>query len=557
MLRTSLALCFEIVLLLTSPKYVVGQSGTEDKPPKTPDCILDVSDFSRTHETSPEVIRLQSSLVDPDVLVTQQLIMELARKSVGEIEVSRPDPSTITPAQTQIDSFYMEQLNKFTGKYLDILVEALSQKRGEAQVESFKTAIEDQFLRAVPMQPEMQGCFQRVVASIFPSLPFEKQWLALLSSSYPMFKSAGLTAYLRQLYDSLEDHIRESEDVDSEAELRSYRSTILRRIYEENTVIGKEIIIAEITSPKPRADIVALSTLPDETLPEVDRILMHQLPMLRKNPDDYEVMAKLGIIERYGTKGLLPSVKSAYLKDTGNWNSREEAIFLSYFLRTDSQFAKQAIVKHLKERKRWYYQIFVDITNIRVSPQLCEIAKGYIDDPDREIAGAAVYAFSRSGDADVETVLWKNLYTWHKKWSNNIDLIPLDEQSYQDRLVESLLFGGGGQCKLKGAMDRLRPIYIVGRSVDGNIRFPEWHDPVRIAVDELVPSVPKFQVDFCGGFLDLEQLKAAIPRFPRGTNFELTGMRVFTTNAALDAVFKELEPLAITNGMLIRSRSDK
>jgi hypothetical protein len=56
----------------------------------------------------------------------------------------------------------------------------------------------------------------------------------------------------------------------------------------------------------------------------------------------------------------------------------------------------------------------------------------------------------------VETLLWKNLDMGYKKWSENSDSIRFDEQSYQDSLLEALLFGGG-PCKSKDAMDRLRP----------------------------------------------------------------------------------------------------
>jgi hypothetical protein len=70
-----------------------------------------------------------------------------------------------------------------------------------------------------------------------------------------------------------------------------------------------------------------------------------------------------------------------------------------------------------------------------------------------------------------ERLTWKNLDTWHKKWSPNSDSITFDEQSYQDSLVEALPYGGG-PCKSKDAIDRLRPIYIKGNGVDGNIEFP-------------------------------------------------------------------------------------
>ena len=549
--------CFIVAVLLAALYgQSVGQSEVaESARKKASECVVDVDEFARTSRTSPEVIRLQAELIDPDVAVTPQLILELAHKSIGDFGISRAQPPTTTPEQTRIASFYGQHLDELTGKYLDILLEALPQKRGQAQIESFATIVENQFLRLTPMLPGVQGCFQRAAASIFPSLPFESQWRMLHSDSYPLFRSANLTAYLRQLYDSLEDHIRDSDPEETERDVRFYRSVILQQIYEEDPIAGRAMIIEEITSGRPRVDIEALAILPDEALPEMDRILSRQVPTLGKNSDDYEGMAKLGVVERYATKNLLPRVKSAYLGNAGKWSPRQEALFLSYFLRTDSRFAQQAIAKHLKERRTWYYEIFADITNIRVSPELGKIARSYINDPDREIAGGAVNAFNRSGEADVETLLWKNLATWHKKWLQNSDSIPFGDQSYQDSLVEALLYGGG-PCKLKDAMDSLRPIYIKGKSVDGNIDFPEWHDPVRLLAANS-PYGPKFQLDFCGGFLSLGQLKTVMPRFPKGTNFEWSGMHVLPSDIALDPLFEELELLAKEHGMSLRARPDQ
>ena len=536
-----------LILLLPLAGYSVCQSVSEEKPLKDSQCVVDVSQFPRASQTSPDVIQLQSALIDPDIPVTQRMIVELARRSLGDVGISRPQPPTVNPMPIQIARAHAERLQGMTGDYLDIVLEALPQKRGQAQFESFRTVVENQFLRSKPMQPEIQRCLQGAAASIFPSMPFDDQWLSLHSNYYPLFKSVALTAYLRQLYESLEDHVGDS---DTERDLRFYRSLILRRIYDEDPIIGRAMILDEIASGKPRVDIDALRILPDPTLPEIDRSVRRQLSKLQPNSDDYETLAELGVLERYASESLLPSVKSSYLKGAGKWNSREEALFLSYFLRTDPPFAKQAIVKHLKDRKSWYYEIFTDITNIRVSPELGKIAKGYIDDRDRQIAGGAVNAFNRSGSggADVETLLWKTLDTWHKKWSQNTDSIPFDEQSYQDSLVEALLYGGG-PCKSKNAIDRLRPIYIKGNSVDGNIEFPEWHDPVRILADSSVPSGPRFQVDFCSGFLDVEQMKSAIPHFPAESHFAWSGMFVQTPDAALDPLFREFQTLAKEHGM--------
>src|ERR1700689_2798024 len=56
------------------------------------------------------------------------------------------------------------------------------------QFESFRTVVENQFVRSKRMQPELQGCLERAGASIFPSLPFDDQRLSLHSNFHPLFK---------------------------------------------------------------------------------------------------------------------------------------------------------------------------------------------------------------------------------------------------------------------------------------------------------------------------------------------------------------------------------
>jgi hypothetical protein len=300
----------------------------------------------------------------------------------------------------------------------------------------------------------------------------------------------------------------------------------------------------------------ALGILPNETLPQIERIVRRQLSALQPNSDDFEMAAKLGAVERYATENLLANVKSAYMKGTGKWSSNEDALFLSYFLRTDPEFVKQLVARRVKQRAKNYESVFTAIAHVRVSAELANIAKDYIEYPDRKVAADAAFIFKWVGNADVERVLWKEVEIWNKEWLGRSESIPLDEQGYEDSLAEALLLGSG-PCRLKETIERLRPLYIKAKSVDGNIEFPEWRDPVRIIANLSSPSGPKFQVDFCSGFLDLQQLKTALPRFPKETNFEWIGMHVLRTDPALDPVFNELESLAQEHAMSLRPYDDQ
>jgi len=124
------------------------------------------------------------------------------------------------------------------------------------------------------------------------------------------------------------------------------------------------------------------------------------------------------------------------------------------------------------------------------------------------------------------------------------------EQSYEDSLAEALLLGAG-PCRSKETIERLRPLYIKGRSVDGNIDLQAWQDPIDIAVDSTLPSGPSLQISFCDGFLDFDELRAAMPHFPAGTHFAWAGRLEPATPPRLEPLFKELQSVASEHGMVL------
>jgi len=236
------------------------------------------------------------------------------------------------------------------------------------------------------------------------------------------------------------------------------------------------------------------------------------------NWDEYN--AKLGVIERYATAAILPAMKSIYLHDPDERNQYHEFLFFSYFLRTDPAFGRQLIEKNLgMPQSSCSNTLFTELAGIRSQPELREIAVRHLDDPNKCIAANAAYSFKYMGSQNVETLLWQDLEAWHKEWATRSEPIPYPEQNYEDSLVEALLFGGG-PCEARDTVEKLKHLYIKGKSGDGNIAFPEWRDPVRIIVHTDTVESPTFSVDFCSGSLSLEQLIAAIPDFPTGTEFE-------------------------------------
>jgi len=144
------------------------------------------------------------------------------------------------------------------------------------------------------------------------------------------------------------------------------------------------------------------------------------------------------------------------------------------------------------------------------------------------------------GNQGEEALLWQYLEAWHKEWAGKNEPIPFPEQEYEDGLVEALLFGRG-PCESRDAVERLKYMYIKGNSVDGNIAFPAWHDPVRIMVEPHHFQSPRFVVDSCSGSLSVERVLAAIPEFPERTEFAWHGPSDSTLESLIAPVRLEIK----------------
>jgi len=528
-----------------------GKSEALERGPQPSGCTFDISQFGRTPHSSPELIRLQSKLIDPAIPVTQQLILELS--TAAGRDVSSIPPAT-NGSEADRSKGKTRALNQedWTGRYLDILLYALPQKQGDALAESLATVTEDQFLRIRPMQPATQQCLQEAVVRLLPLVSFDEKWGILLNGDYALFKSEALGSYLQLLYETLENHLVEDTDFGREKQLRFYRSGILKRIYEADAGRGRDIILKEIASEQPRSDIEALRILPDAALPSMDPVFAKQLPAAYENADWAEYNAKLGVIERYATSGILSEMKSIYLNDPQERNQHHEFLFFSYFLRTDPPFGRQIVEASLRvPQSNCSNVLFTELAGIRPQPELREIAKQHLGDPNKCVAENAAYSFKYMGNQGVEALLWQYLEAWHKEWSGRNEPIPSREQEYEDSLVEALLFGRG-PCESRDTVERLKHVYIKGNSGDGNIVFPAWHDPVRIVVEPHHFQSPRFAMDFCSGSLSVEQVLTAIPEYPERTEFEWYGPSDSTLDSSIAPVRIEIERAVKQHAMSFR-----
>lgn len=538
-----------LTCLLSGPLFCQSQAPAPDQSEII--CQFDVKQLEPA-DPSPEFIRLQSEFFNAKVPATQQMILRLADEIVPYHMIYQMSYIQTTESR-RLKRAEEEERQRVAGAYLDALITLLPQKKGKAQVDSFFTLIENQHLRGLPMPSGTQHCLQRVVARIYPTLSFEDQWSVIFSCDYcHLFESPALTSYWQQLYESLKDHLKEvpSDDLELNRTLHAYRTRILRRIYEADASLGRRMILQEIAAPQPRCDIAALAILPDKTLPSMDALFAEQLDEIYEKSDWCEYEAKLAVIERYATEGILEEMKQRYSSDPDQRNHYHRPLFLSYFLRTDPAFGKAAVEACLKLQASCGV-LLTQLAEVRPQPALLEVARMHLNDANKAVAADASYVFKYVADGGVEPVLWQDLEDWNRLWAFRPNSIPYEEQNYQDSLVEALMFGGS-PCKRRETLERLKPLYIKGRSVDGNIDFPDWHDPIHISLRDLTDKDPRYTVDFCFGSVTFDELKSALPRFPNGTVFEWHRSFYLLLDAAIEPNRLEIKRLAEQLGMTLK-----
>lgn len=108
-----------------------------------------------------------------------------------------------------------------------------------------------------------------------------------------------------------------------------------RPIVVEDIKRSKPIYIPTDHVFSPLQDLFALEALPDREMPALDPILRARLPMRKPPYDQDDIEATMLLIERYGTKALLPDVLRIYETNEGSWHCILQAAVLRYWIHCD------------------------------------------------------------------------------------------------------------------------------------------------------------------------------------------------------------------------------
>ena len=418
--------------------------------------------------------------------------------------------------------------------------EAMRQARGEAYEQ-----IRAQLWQAIPKKQGTAKSISLVTAAFsgtdqklsdeaieqlaenFDSLPTQKQE-ELIEYRWDAIKSPAFLPILRK-------YARQYQDFPMLNESNAYASihlsgAALQHWYELAPEEARAAVIEEMLRPKPRFDSRSLGFLPDKALPEIENTLVERL----RSSDNYQISGNLAsLIERYGTKAVLPQMLSIIDEKVGKWECAVQTPALAYLLRIDPASAQPRIEAAIAARGKGFtgcnHSLFVEVGKLHSDPVLEQIAYRSLSDDDAQVAANAASFLGQFGSAAAEHHLWERFQEWSNEWHGReaeLKFIfgeqnPNQEQAGLGRNLAQAL--ATGEAWLADGT-RLQKIAQLSVQSDERQQFERmsdaWKGNWSIACFGSLGGAPSHCAILQYTDLSFERLKEKLSQFPRGSAFK-------------------------------------
>jgi hypothetical protein len=170
---------------------------------------------------------------------------------------------------------------------------------------------------------------------------------------------------------------------------------------------ARAIIVNDIKRPRPMLADEVLLSLPDESLPELEDILVRNL-LARRESSPYKVAP---LIERYATARVLLKVIEFYQKSKGKWACSIQDSLLRYWVKHDRQNGLTAVVEAagFREHTRCYTSVLYHVLSAHYDPDVEEIALFFLDDEEPDVVMNVVRLLEDNGSPDCVARLLEKL----------------------------------------------------------------------------------------------------------------------------------------------------
>lgn len=371
--------------------------------------------LDRTPSSDAAIREMERLLVDPDSGVNSFLFSELVRL-VGRAEF---EPVGAI-AQEAVD------------RERQILLSALPQKRGAAEITSLLTALQwPPHAKGTPFDMGYDLPFpDSVIASVvgdFDSFPRDRQeWL--LGDTWPRVRSPLMLPLVRRLADA-------------------GNGQALLRWMELDPIAAAEFARKEIARPVPRFSSFYLR-LPDSSLAGREAQLAANFVALTRDED---LIRAATLLHSYATSAVLPVVLPFIDAHRAQWSCSVLYPVLAFLLKVSPEEAAPRVEQALEKinHEPWQPTFFTVIGYLEPSPVLERLAMEEIKAGTQSLAADATDYLRLHGTATAKPFVWKQLVRWREEVAATrsangankraIDGPPTPEEYFQGTLADALV----------------------------------------------------------------------------------------------------------------------
>lgn len=323
---------------------------------------------------------LYGRIGDPDIVVNYHYVRALVHVSLQRQEhIILWDPEN-TKASHKRHVDLDAKKKEIEKKVLQYLASVLSKKQGRALAVGCSLLLE----RGI----ESAGLKQRLAKSFLHLTEDEQE--GLLKNRWEQIRCAELESVVRKIVEAGSKH--------KEWRYPGIFSRALLRYKEFEPEKARELIINDIKRPRPLLADKVLLSLPDESLPEVENVLVRNL-LSQRESSPFKVPL---LIERYATARVLPEIIKFYQKNKGKWACSIQDSLLRYWMKHERPKGLAAVVEAagLREHTRCYTSVLWHVLSAHYGQDAEKIAISFLDDEEPEVVVHVVRLLARKGSAD-------------------------------------------------------------------------------------------------------------------------------------------------------------
>ena len=372
---------------------------------------------------------IENSMRDPAIPLTSNTLYVATRLKTllthGVREKVDPRNASLNPAENP-------QFRSIREAYVVELAAGLGKRTDNSQITTALTIFTSVDGKP-PVDTPGRREARRILVQQFDSLnPVSQQWL--LERHWEEMRDPVLVPSFKKMLTAtgvFSKHVREA---------------ALKRLIEMAPDEARSYVIAEIRDQRFPIDPKILGQLKDESLPEVDAVLLEQIRrqiQASSTSDLIYLGLKAPLVVRFATGNIYQELKSLYEAMSPKLTIETRAALLAYFAKHNEREAIPLIEQAISELKPGAHHSFLSgITSLYYSESIGVLLKKVLETDDLDLVSYVAYLLGKHGLAGDEQILEARLKRWREQWRDRIAEADAQHQGRIERELISALIKG-------------------------------------------------------------------------------------------------------------------